>query len=115
MTVAPSPAQTTASPLIPAPPMPMKWSRRPVQSLIATPLAPRSAASRTWSAIVRAASWLRQAARRGRHLLQPRRVAEDPADLGQQRRRVEGVVFDDLAAPARSIQRAFARWWSAVA
>ena len=38
----------------------------------------------------------RQAARRARHLLQPRRVAEDPLHLGQQRRRVEGVVFDDL-------------------
>ena len=33
LTVAPSAAPTSASPLIPAPPIPMKWSRRPAQGL----------------------------------------------------------------------------------
>ena len=109
------PAQTSARPLIPAPPMPMKCSlpspaqsrsspspRAAAQDLVGDPRAPR----RGFASDAEAAD----------HRRQPRLVAEQGADLGgEARRRSSPRPRSTTAAPASAIQAALAVWWSAVA
>ncbi len=107
--------QTSARPLIPAPPMPMKCRRRcrprgVSAALIRPPPGPRrrSGARRRASAERRAAARPSPPAAAGRRAARRPRLGEPPGAPAPRRR-------SPSPRPARAIQAALARWWSAVA
>ena len=111
VTVAPSRAQTSASPLIPAPPMPMKCSRR------AAPVA-GAAHQRRRQYLVGDPAKHRDAQARARP--RPSPPAAPVAEHGRRPRRAAARrSAPRRAAPSRrrpaAIQAALALWWSAVA
>ena len=118
VTAAPRASAISASPLIPAPPMPTKCSRRPDQSAAPAPVPARALippARRRRGSEHRVGDRLRrvrpgQRGRRARHRGQPRRIAEQRADLAAQARgRQLGVGHDDGRA---GLLPSSARWQS---
>ena len=119
LTSAPSACAISASPLIPAPPMPTKCSLRPRQGASSGGGCGRSAspAADSTSAAIRCGGVGARDRARGFAPSAPSRAGSPSSSstCARSRAAISSSSAITTAAPASAIQRAFLAWWSAVA